>query len=135
MQKLLNDQTKDTELYSLNRNIYSEIVKNRRLRRNNNYNEYIVSKYPIYPKLTLTELEKQKQKFISRNNINPNAQLVGKIQELQYKIDNLDYCVEGTPEYNTRQDFLAYAADFVWPDANELAIRQQEEVELLALLN
>ena len=135
MQKLLNDDVKDLELYSNHRKKYLETRTNRRIRRNTNYESYINSSYPVLPKVTLSDLQRIKQNLISSNEINSSNQKIEKIQEIQAKIDNQDYCVEGTTEWTTRQQFLSYAANFQWPDANELTIRQQEEAELLALLN
>lgn len=131
---LLNDTTKNNQLYSSNYTDYCRILKSRITRRNNGYSNYINSMYSVYPKPTLLDHQNIKNKLEIKYNEKPSNQLFLKIQEIQTKIDNQDYCVEGTPEWTTRQEFLAYAANFQWPDATELAIRQQEEADLLALL-
>lgn len=135
MQKLLNDDVKDLELYSKHKAKYLEVRKNRRIRRNTAYENYVNNAYPILPKGTLADLQRIKQNLISANEINFSNQKLEKILEIQTKIDNQDYSVEGTLEWTSRQEYLVHTANFVWPDANELVIRQQEEAELLVLLN
>lgn len=134
---LINNETDQLLIKNYNSNYYS-IYNNRNNRYTTAYKNYIDSSENKSVTRTLSELQTQLSRLSNlhtNGNYYSRIDIESKIQEIQSKIDNNHYCVEGTPEWTTRQDFLAYSASFVWPDANELAIRQQEETELLALLN
>lgn len=134
---LINEKT-DEELIRNHNNFYYNVHNGRNNRYSAAYKNYIESaNFNVIPK-TLSELQDRLNRLTNlhlNGNYYSSVDIEAKIQEIQSKIDNNDYCVEGTPEWTTRQEFLAYAANFQWPNANELLIRQQEEAELLALLN
>ena len=58
-----------------------------------------------------------------------------KKQKAQNLIDTQQYAQENTPDHDYHVNYYIILNNFVWPDANELTIRQQEEAELMALLN
>jgi hypothetical protein len=132
---IFDDNSTEQLAYSLQPQKYKEIKENRLARRRAAYDLYINLEYPTYPLPDLDTYIRVKNKLISVNADRDTLEITQRIQEIQTKIDNQDYCVEGTPAWTTRQEFLAYAANFQWPDANELTTRELEKQELLSLIN
>lgn len=131
---ILPDSAQDQLLYAVDPEKYATTFLNRMKRQNSAYESYIKNVYQAYPRSDLTTLISRKSKLQAMYDKTASTRISLKIQELQAKIDNLDYCFEATPEWTARQEFLTHAINFQWPDANELAIRQQEESELLLLI-
>lgn len=131
---ILLDLAQDQLLAEVDPEKYNTTFLNRMKRQNTAYESYVKNVYQEYPRSNLSTLVNRKSRLQAIYDKTASTRISLKIQELQTKIDNLDYCVEDTTEWTARQEFLAHAANFQWPDANEIALQQQEETELLALL-
>lgn len=83
---------------------------------------------------TLESLQLQLANFERINLIHPSVKTSETISRIQNRISSGDYAKENDAALNLRREVEMHAQSFVWPDANELIIRQQEEAELLALL-
>lgn len=131
----LDDQTKNDLLkQNFSNNLLG--VRSLRLSRANAalLNYLNTAGYSQYPKLTLIEIDNQLAELQNIYNTSPSDQLLNSIQRLQNLKNTNDYCVENSPEYTYRENRKNFAKTFMWPDANELTIREQEKQQLLALL-
>lgn len=113
---------------------YNEILERRFTREINALNEYMGEEFSTLPMPTLQQLL-NKISLREQNYQTTNREMfLNKKQELQNLIDTEQYAKENTPEYVYNINYNNKLNYFVWPDTNELLMRQQEESELLALL-
>ena len=57
--------------------------------------------------------------------------------DLQTRLNDIatnNYAQLGTPEMDYRDQYIARLEAFVWPSAEELTVRQQEEADIISLL-
>ena len=90
------------------------------------------------PKKTLQELESRLTRLSSlhqNENYYSKLDVDSQIQILQNQIANNDFCLENTPEWEYRSNWLSHYESFEWPSLSEINIREQEAQELLTLLN
>lgn len=83
----------------------------------------------------LDRIAKYELNYAESSSQHASQRWLDKKQKAQNLIDTQQYAQENSPEYDYHVNYYSHLNNFVWPDANELAIRQQEEAELLALLN
>lgn len=118
---------------------YREVLMARIQRKEQALTSYMGAEYQNLPKHTLEELNKNISIFTRLSNAenitdDKKQEFLNVVGELQSRKDNNDYCVEGTADYDYKIAYEQHKTNFVWPDANELSVRQTEEVELLALV-
>lgn len=128
--KLLNDRL--IREYSTE---HDNVLNARISRMQSALTQHMGQTYSIAPVPLLQNLLDRITRYESYYNENPNQKWLNKRQEVQNLIDTQQYAQENTPDYDYHVNYYNILNNFVWPDANELTIRQQEEAELMALLN
>lgn len=93
--------------------------------------------YTNMPRPTLMELQAKAEFYTEILNNDPNnTNIQNKLNDVNKKIADQDYVVEGTPDYTYFLNYTNKLKEFktIYPDANESSIRQDEEQKLLAEL-
>jgi len=93
--------------------------------------------YEAEAKTPLLWLQYQKTSLENKLQDDPqNPKMILKLELLNDKINNGDYCLEDTPEFEYALSKIARRKEFNnhWPDSNEILLRQEEENNLLSQL-
>lgn len=131
---IINAQLNNLE--QTNNYLYVELINKRKKRYNTALQNSIDALSLNYiPKPSLEDLQEQLKLYEKYFLLSANEKIKDTLDKIKNKILAEDYLKDTDPEYQIKQTLLAHTESFVWPDANELAIRQQEEAELMALLN
>lgn len=130
---IFNDPDLNAKAFLQQERKYSEVIRARAKRRFAAKTEYMQSFDK--PLLTLEKLQtavQQLQQLATDNNDVAEPE----VQRLLGEISSGNYAKPDTPEMEYHDQFFARLNAFpsVWPDEAELAIRQQEEAEILSLL-
>lgn len=128
--KLLNDRLIREHLTE-----HDNVLNSRISRMQSALTQHMGQTYSIAPIPLLQNLLDRITRYETYYNENPLQKWLNKKQEVQNLIDTGQYARANTPEYDYHINYYSHLNNFQWPDANELAIRQQEESNLLALLN
>lgn len=96
---------------------------------------FMGTEFTSIPKPTMQSLSDRITRYQTFFEDTGTTRWLDKKQEAQNLIDTQQFAQENTPDYDYHVNYFNKLNSFVWPDANELVIRQQEEIELLALLN
>ena len=119
---------------------YTTIFTERQARYKNAFENFMGDDFKNLPKETLPEINSKIElltKFLNSSNTDDNQRqnLNHAISSLQQRINENDYVVEGSAEHNYKLAYEEKKKSFVWPDANELSLQQNEETQALSLLN
>lgn len=132
---ITNNEHDDRKLLELNSDLYMKILQDRDNRRKHAFliatkGEYQQTPLPLLQSLQARASEKPLAYYEKHNHIfKYNERLIENTKDAQDKINNQQYCQEGTPEWQYRLNYLAAWENFKtnWPDATEIAIREQEK--------
>lgn len=124
----------DIAFASTNPESYFQLLNQRKTRAENAFNSLTNNEYHAIPLPTLEALRIQaaitvKEYYRKGNLLNYNKLVDDIVAEANRKIDNKEYCVDGTVEWQYRLNYFAAWENFNtnWPDATEIAIREQEK--------
>ena len=123
----------DMLLLTKNPELHLNLLNERKIRIDNVFNRVTKNAYLIKPLPTLEALQEKaavtiKEYYKKGNLLNYNKLVDDMVAEANRKIANQEYCMVGTEEWTYRENYFKAWEDFnnTWPDAEELAIREQE---------
>lgn len=124
----------DMLLLTKNPELHLNLLNERKIRIDNAFNRVTKNAYLIKPLPTLEALQEKaaitiKEYYKKGNLLNYNKLVDDMVAEANRKIANQEYCMVGTEEWTYRENYFKAWEDFnnTWPDAEELAIREQEK--------
>lgn len=139
--EIICDIEKDLLLKKNHNAAYKQVLINRKQRKSAALDSFLQQNFSNSPLSSLLELQKQVnffQNVVDNSQNKPQVEIdsiTGLLQNLQSKIANHEYYLENSPEHQYRIDYDNAVASFVWPDYNELVLRNDEKNQLLGLLN
>ena len=127
------DAETDNTLFITHNSAFMDVVHARLKRKADSLSEYMSGKNSPLP--TLEELQENLNFYTEmQNNPSCSQDFNSLIQETQNKIDNNEYCIEGSEEMAYRQEYFAFRDQFMWPTSEESVLREQETAMLKSLL-